>query len=120
MRRGRYDFNTGALLELAQMLGPSPSQNDPVSTIEWDRYGNIQRITDRRCAFVEYQYDSRHRQHVVTVISGGSGISAPLRSYIEWDFAFGVRTRETDWNRNSIHYVYDAYGRLTEVHVSLI
>ena len=55
-------------------------------------------------AFVEYQYDARYRQHVVTILSGGQGI-VPLRSYIEWDFAFGLRKKETDWNRNSIHYV---------------
>ncbi|MCL2410205.1 MAG: hypothetical protein FWC97_01045, partial [Treponema sp.] len=115
-RTGEYDPNTGALLRQTQMLGSSQSENDVVNVFEWDRYGNLTRITDRggRGAFVEYVFDPTYHQFLEEISRGGPDI-VPYRSYIRWDTRFGRRTKEIDENGNIIEYKYDDYGRLIKV-----
>ena len=112
---GSYNNDTGALQELRQMRGESISPEDSVSAIEWDSYGNLSRITDSGGAYVAYKYDDGElRQYVNEITAGGKGV-AGYKSRMEWDYSFGQKAKETDENGQSINYVYDGYGRLTEV-----
>jgi YD repeat-containing protein len=113
-RLGKYDSQTGALVEQTQVDSQGTGRGKDITTsISWDAWGNLTRL-ENGGSYVAYTWDSTHHQYPETITRGGPG-AGPYSSHIVWDKKWGAKTKETDENDYVISYKYDAYGRLIEV-----
>ncbi len=110
LRKGRY--TKGSLTSLYRYYG---SSSYSATSIAYDKYGNIAKVTDPRGAYLMYEYDSTG-QYVKKVYRGGTSYSGgAYESSIDWDVSRGLKTSETDENGNTMTYKYDDMGRLIKV-----
>ncbi|QQO10706.1 toxin TcdB middle/N-terminal domain-containing protein [Breznakiella homolactica] len=123
-RTAEYDTETGALKKITQYQDRNGTGKS-VSTVDWDGYGNLRKITDPNGAWIQYSYDGdytnageadskKQYQYPVRIERGGTG-TGTYTSTIGWDKRYGLRTLEVDENGNRMEYVPDEYGRLAEV-----
>ena len=110
-RSTKIDPMTGDITEISLENG----ENTAVYNMEYDSYGNITKLTrpknyngDR--FWNAYIYDTEVHSFVTDIDNAYN-----YHSYSEFDYRFGVPTRTTDINGNSVSYEYDDFGRLTKV-----
>ena len=112
-RAGRYN-GFGELTELYQYFD---SYSHSTNFLSYDEYGNIKRVSDGRGATLAYTYDNDENMFVTEIAQGGKGTDT-YTSRIEYDIAAQTKTSESDCNKNSMHYEYDAWQRITKIFTS--
>ena len=81
------------------------------STLDYDAYGNIARLTGPNGYTLDYEYENVTFSQVARV-SDSFGLSSQSENF---DYRFGVATRTVDTNSNTIEYEYDNSGRMSRV-----
>ncbi len=85
-------------------------------TMTYDRYGNLESIQDPRGARTRWTYDDQVHSHVVTTTKDNPLLGGPVyESRSAWDIGLGVETSRTDVAGETMSFVHDGFGRLTEV-----
>jgi YD repeat-containing protein len=107
-RQGIFDGN-GAMTEHRAYL--EATGDAAVTTLGYDQYGNLIRITDPSGYTVYYTYDQEVDTHITEVTDSFNYISSAT-----YDYRLGVPITETDLNGHTMRRAYDDHGRLTEVY----
>jgi RHS repeat-associated protein len=87
------------------------------SKMTYDRYGNLETITDSRGAYKKFLYNEEKGAEgtfLKTIRYGGSGIRDYENSFT-WDLKRGLKLSETDENNQTMKYQYDESGRIQKV-----
>ncbi len=110
-RSTKINPKTGDITEIRMENG----ENTAVYDMEYDDYGNITKLTrpknhngDR--FWNAYTYDTEVHSFVTDIDNAYN-----YHSSNEFDYRFGVPTRTTDINGNTIAYEYDDFGRPTKL-----
>ncbi|MFW6313456.1 MAG: RHS repeat domain-containing protein, partial [Spirochaetota bacterium] len=106
MREGDYDDAGNLIRHEAYLVGGE----NPVTTLEWDRYGNLRRVMDPVSYWIRYAYDDVLHTHII-----GTEDAYGYAGGAEYDYRFGTPVIETDINGNTMSRTYDIFGRLREV-----
>jgi RHS repeat-associated protein len=106
-RRAVYD-NKGNLEKFSTYIDTTNSWAE--TSLIYDEFGNIQKLTDPNDYFIRYIYDDETHSFIVSVND-----SFGYNSRSQYDKRFGVVTKATDLNKNEINYEYDKFGRMKKV-----
>ncbi|WP_394844492.1 Rhs family carbohydrate-binding protein [Pendulispora brunnea] len=120
-RQASY-YATGALKTLTNVViggkdpaTGSPYTGDPATNPTWqfryDPYGNLQETTDPRGYKLTYAYDDVARTYRTSILDSFGYISSSVPNYY-----FGTVEWTNDVNKQSNHFVFDDFGRLSAVY----
>ncbi len=108
-RSGTYDSRGNLVTQRAWLVERSGSRA-AVSSLQWDQYGNLTRVTGPSGYTIDYVYDTDVFTYIASVTD-----SFGYRSYTVWDYRWGAPVRETDIGGAEMRRDYDAFGRLRRV-----
>jgi YD repeat-containing protein len=113
-RYGRYDAR-GNMIELEERL--ESGVTGPITTIDYDGYGNIGTITypknnlsDLEAYSITYDYDDQVNTYIEAIVDSFGYTSSAF-----YDKKLGVELYSQDMNGRRIDREYDTFGRLTDV-----
>ncbi|MDQ6469892.1 SpvB/TcaC N-terminal domain-containing protein [Flavobacterium sp. LHD-80] len=115
LRRKRATTINTTTAEVTQIKNYASADKIAVTDIEYDGYGNLQKITgpsnhkDQRMT-LEYVYDAENHQYM-TEIKDAFG----YQNKMEYNYRFGVPVKTTDRNDQSTDYTLDAKGRIATI-----
>lgn len=119
-RLSRNFVNTlGDVIQIRKYLTTSLTSEYALYDIEYDTFGNIQKIMHPKGALSDpnssrmsytYTYDTNTKSYITSVVD-----SYGYSSSTDYRYDFGVPTKTTDSNNKVIEYIYDTFGRPTEV-----
>ncbi|MFD1602133.1 SpvB/TcaC N-terminal domain-containing protein [Flavobacterium artemisiae] len=111
LRRKRATTIDTKTAEVTQIKNYAASDKIAITDIEYDTYGNLQKITgpknhkDQRMT-LEYTFETENHQYM-TEIKDAFG----YQNKMEYDYRYGVPLKTTDRNDQSTIYTLDAKGR---------
>ena len=113
-REGEYN-DKGALTVLREYYSRTGCI---VSEMDYDEFGNITRFIKPGGMRIEWEYDSVYHALPVRINTIASDNNDVLSSDIEYDYRFGLKTKETNANGNYFAYSYDDWGRMRTLYTS--
>ena len=112
---GIIDLTTGTIGEITTMIDP---QTDAVTTMEYDSYGNLERIVfpeneNQEAVEYLYDYDNTLNKYLIEITEVLGQVE--YTSAMEYDPEFDTLLETTDMTGNTITYEYDSFGRTTKI-----
>jgi len=106
------DLNTGTIGSIKNFY---TINNYAQTDIKYDQFGNIIQIKypdnhNGQQMFYSYNYDDIYNKHIIKTTDAFGYISQT-----KYDFNFDVPTEITDITGNKTEYIYDSFGRLSQV-----
>lgn len=86
-------------------------ENNPVTTMTYDSYGNLHTVTNPRGTVTRYDYDT-DQLHVATKVEDDGPGGAKLTSTFEYDARFGTEKKRSGPACGATEMKYDEFGRL--------
>ena len=112
LRHREGSYNTlGQLTDLKQYYDKDGYSKN---TITYDKYGNIESVTDKRGAKLLYTYDGDVNTFVTCIEQGGKSTDTYI-SKLEYDPKTQTKIYEEDCSGNTINYAYDDWQRIVEI-----
>nr|WP_315242710.1 SpvB/TcaC N-terminal domain-containing protein [uncultured Flavobacterium sp.] len=115
LRRKRATTINTKTAEVTQIKNYSDATKIAITDIEYDTYGNLQKITGpenhkKQRMTLEYVYDGDNHQYM-TEIKDAFG----YQNKMEYDYRFGAVLKTTDRNDQSMIYKLDSKGRMATI-----
>jgi len=106
------DLATGTI---GTILAEIDAQNNAVTSLEYDQYGNLTKITypeneDNEAMFYEYAYDTIENKYTIGIEDAFGYASSS-----QYDYRFDTLLQTEDMAGNKMNYEYDDFGRITKI-----